>query len=135
MNPLYAQVAQRASHRCEYCQAPEAIFNFPFEVEHIVPPGLGGANEDSNLALSCRSCNVYKSDHLDASDPQAQAIVPLFHPRRQDWAEHFVVDRITGKMRGLTPSGRATIEQLGMNRPVQLAARKQWLRLKLYPPF
>ena len=37
MNPRYAPVAERAGHRCEYCRAPEAIFNFPFEVEHIVP--------------------------------------------------------------------------------------------------
>ncbi|MCC5618360.1 hypothetical protein LC605_25405 [Nostoc sp. CHAB 5836] len=37
MNRYYAAIAQRASHRCEYCQAPELIFNFPFEVEHIIP--------------------------------------------------------------------------------------------------
>ena len=37
MNPNYPFVAERACHRCEYCHAPEAIFNFPFEVEHIVP--------------------------------------------------------------------------------------------------
>jgi len=30
MNPHYARVAQRAGHRCEYCRAPEAVFNFPF---------------------------------------------------------------------------------------------------------
>jgi hypothetical protein len=35
MNPHYRVVAQRAGHRCEYCRAPEAVFNFPFEVEHI----------------------------------------------------------------------------------------------------
>jgi hypothetical protein len=34
MNPLYARVAARAGDRCEYCHAPEAVFNFPFEVEH-----------------------------------------------------------------------------------------------------
>ena len=37
MNPLYAPVAARAAHRCEYCRAPEVIFNFRFEVEHIIP--------------------------------------------------------------------------------------------------
>ena len=36
MSPRYALVAARAKHRCEYCHAPEAIFNFPFEVEHIL---------------------------------------------------------------------------------------------------
>ncbi len=36
MNPYYGMIAQRANHRCEYCQAPEVVFNFPFEVEHLV---------------------------------------------------------------------------------------------------
>jgi hypothetical protein len=52
MNPHYSRAAERAGHRCEYCQAPEAIFNFPFEVEHILPPGRGGTDDESNLALS-----------------------------------------------------------------------------------
>ena len=37
MNPHYPEVALRAGHRCEYCYAPEAVFNLPLEVEHIVP--------------------------------------------------------------------------------------------------
>jgi len=37
MNLHYAQVALRAGHQCEYCRAPEVVFNFPFEVEHIIP--------------------------------------------------------------------------------------------------
>jgi molybdenum cofactor biosynthesis enzyme MoaA len=28
MNPYYNLVADRANHRCEYCHAPELIFNF-----------------------------------------------------------------------------------------------------------
>ena len=64
MNPCYLMVAKRAAHHCEYCGAPEAVFNFPFEVEHVVPPGCGGTDDESNLALACRSCNVYKSDSL-----------------------------------------------------------------------
>jgi hypothetical protein len=35
MNPKYAFVALRAGHRCEYCHAPEVVFNSLFEVEHI----------------------------------------------------------------------------------------------------
>ena len=57
---LYPLVAERAQRRCEYCLAPESIFNSPFEVEHITPLALGGADEEWNLALSCRSCNASK---------------------------------------------------------------------------
>ncbi len=133
MNPHYARVAQRAAHRCEYCQAPEAVFNFPFEVEHIVPPGLGGTDEDFNLALSCRACNLYKANHLEALDPQTKVPAQLFDPRRQRWSDHFRFIEKSAIMEGLTPLGRATIEQLQMNRPPQVEARKQWTRLKLFP--
>lgn len=51
MNSAYSLVAERAAHRCEYCQAPEVIFNFAFEVEHIVPPSRGGAKVDGNLSV------------------------------------------------------------------------------------
>ncbi len=80
MNPLYPLVAQRAGHRCEYCRAPEAIFNFPFEVEHIVPTSRNGSDDESNRALACRSCNLYKSDQVDARDEVTQQVVGLFHP-------------------------------------------------------
>jgi hypothetical protein len=44
MNPSYHEIARRALHRCEYCHAPELVFNLPFEVEHIVPLSRNGAN-------------------------------------------------------------------------------------------
>ena len=131
MNPRYARVAERAAHRCEYCRAPEAIFNFPFEIEHIAPAVRGGRDEESNWALSCRACNLFKSDHVGAMDPLTGEVVPLFHPRNDRWEEHFFLDGSGGMLVGKTPAGRATIGCLQMNRPAQLAARQQWMRLKL----
>jgi len=87
MNPNYPLVAERAGHRCEYCHAPEAIFNVPFEVEHIVPLAKGGLDEESNWALACRACNLNKSDSVDGIDPVTQQRVRLFHPRRDDWVD------------------------------------------------
>jgi 5-methylcytosine-specific restriction endonuclease McrA len=63
MNPHYPGVARRAGHRCEYCRAPEGIFNFPFEVEHVCPIAHGGMNDEVNLALACRACNVFKAEY------------------------------------------------------------------------
>jgi len=134
MNPNYGRVAERAAHHCEYCRAPEAVFNFPFEVEHIIPPGGGGTDEESNLALSCRSCNIFKSDHVKAVDPDTRNEVFLFNPRRDLWAEHFRANP-DGVLTGVTPIGRATISLLQMNRHAQLAARRQWIRLRLFPGF
>jgi 5-methylcytosine-specific restriction endonuclease McrA len=125
-------VAERARHRCEYCGAPEAIFNFPLEVEHVIPPGQGGSQADDNLALACRSCNLHKSDYLDGPDGSTQAVVRLYHPRRDEWRAHFSVET-TGVIVGMTPAGRATVQRLRMNSPLQLAARQQWMRLGLFP--
>jgi hypothetical protein len=54
-------VAERAGHRCEYCGAPEAVFNFPFEVEHIIPPAQGGTDDASNRALACNTDSPQES--------------------------------------------------------------------------
>ena len=64
MNPHYTQVALRAGHRCEYCHAPEAVFNLPLEVEHIVPAARGGEDIAANWTLACRACNLYKATHV-----------------------------------------------------------------------
>jgi 5-methylcytosine-specific restriction endonuclease McrA len=65
MNPHYELVALRVGHRCEYCHAPEAVFNFPFEVEHIIPLVRDGADAAYNWALACRACNVRKGAHVE----------------------------------------------------------------------
>lgn len=133
MNPHYPLVAARAAHRCEYCRAPEVIFNCPFEVEHIIPPSRGGLDEEANWALSCRACNVRKSNHLDAVDPETATQVRLYNPRDDAWQEHFTVDHRSGTISGTTAVGRATVQRLGMNTPTQTSARLQWVRLGLFP--
>jgi hypothetical protein len=46
-----------------------------------------------------------------------------FHPRRQDWHDHFAL-RADGTIAGRTPEGRTTVELLDMNdeRRVQIRA-------------
>ncbi len=132
MNPHYTFVAVRAHHICEYCHAPEAVFNLPFEVEHIMPQSIGGETSESNLALSCRSCNLYKSDVVLAFDQETQKDVRLFNPRLDVWSEHFFVISETGNIEALTGIARATLRQLRINSSPQLAARKEWLKLGFF---
>jgi len=133
MNPHYPQVALRAGHRCEYCHAPEAVFNLPLEVEHIVPITRGGVDITTNRALACRSCNLYKATHVNGRDPDSDEVVRLFHPREDQWEDHFQVALESGKIVGRTPIGRATVIRLGINSAAQVAARQQWMRLGLFP--
>lgn len=133
MNPLYPVTAERADNRCEYCRAPELIFNDLFEVEHIVPVSQGGSDDTANLALACRSCNKYKAVFQSGTDPNTQANVRLFHPRQDAWSQHFRYDQETGEIQGRTPIGRATIARLQINRVAQIAARRLWVQLDLFP--
>lgn len=104
MSRRYPLVAQRAAHQCEYCRAPEAVFNMAFEVEHIIPPNLGGRDDESNWALSCRSCNVHKSDCIGVMDAGEEGVVRLFHPRLDRWSDHFSVEGTTGTIFGRAPA-------------------------------
>jgi hypothetical protein len=133
MNQQYPFVSQRAVHKCEYCRAPEAIFNFPFEVEHIIPVSEGGADDEANLALACRACNIHKSNFLTGIDEVTHLEVRLFNPRRDPWEDHFRINAETGAIQGLSPIGRASALRLQMNSSVQLAARLRWMQLGLFP--
>jgi HNH endonuclease len=133
MSSLYAEVAQRARHQCEYCHAPEVVFNFPFEVEHIEPVSSGGSDAPTNLALACRSCNLHKATQVNGIDPETRQGVRLFHPREDRWEAHFQVDPESAEIEGRTPIGRATVVCLDMNSVAQLLARSQWMRLGLFP--
>ena len=133
MNSHYIQVAQRAGHRCEYCRAPEVIFNFPFEVEHIIPLARDGADEEYNWALACRSCNLCKFTRVEGTDPKTNRKFRLFHPRKDQWTKHFIVNVETGAIEGATAIGRATVDCLRMNSEPQVVARQQWILLGLFP--
>jgi len=133
MNPLHPEVSERARQRCEYCHTPSRAFNFPFDVEHIMPHSIGGSDGIDNLALSCHSCNAFKSSRQRATDPETNAIVRLFHPRRDRWEDHFEPSSDALLLHGKTPIGRATISVLQINSAEQQLARAQWKRLKLFP--
>jgi HNH endonuclease len=133
VNAQYPAIAERATYRCEYCHAPESVFNFPFEVEHIHPQARGDSDDPHNLALSCHACNLFKSDFETGHDEESRVEVALFHPRRASWDRHFAVDTERGEIIGRTPTGRATIERLRMNRSRQVNARLRWIQLGVFP--
>lgn len=88
----------------------------PFVVEHILPRSVGGATILENLALACAGCNGHKATKVQGQDPLTGTIVPLFHPRRQIWIDHFRWSDDTTEAEGITPCGRATVAELKLNR-------------------
>lgn len=118
-------VRRRADNRCEYCRLPQHAVDLTFHVEHVTARQHGGSDDPDNLCLACDRCNLHKGPNLTAIDPVSGSIVPLFHPRRDDWAEHFELrgPRIVGK----TPVGRATALLMQMNSPRRRELRQRLL--------
>lgn len=92
-------------------------------VEHIVARQHGGRDDVDNLALACHRCNLRKGPNLTGVDPMSGEVVPLFHPRRDQWDEHFLLRGV--RIEGKTPVGRATVYVLSMNDARRLELRSQ----------
>jgi 5-methylcytosine-specific restriction endonuclease McrA len=124
---LVKAVHRRARYICEYCHLPQILREAVFHTDHVFPRAAGGPSEMDNLALACVTCSLRKAAKTHGRDPQSKELIPLFNPRQQRWSDHF---RWAGsKLIGLTPTGRATIMALGMNRPAVVAIRKVLIRL------
>lgn len=133
MHPKYSIVAARANRVCEYCNAPEIISNVAFEVDHTTPLSKGGSDEFENLALSCRICNLRKSDHTTAIDPLTQSTVALFNPRQHRWSDHFEKSRTSPYLIiSKTSIGHAAIVRLDLNSNLQVRAREFWVALGIF---
>lgn len=125
-------VIDRAANRCEYCQLAQTGQAATFHIDHIVPVAAGGGTSSDNLALACVACSLYKAARQAATDPETGNPELLFHPRLQQWSEHFHWEGV--RITGLTPTGRATVIALKMNRPAILAIRAEEVLLRRHPP-
>lgn len=119
---------------CAYCATTEANTGQPMTVDHILPHTLGGETAFENLCFACRRCNEFKGSITRAEDPLTGKAVALFHPRQQNWADHFEWDETGTLLIGSTAVGRATIVALNMNNPVIVDARRRWVSVGWHPP-
>lgn len=124
-------VHERADSCCEYCQTCQNVIGQAMHIEHIDP---NGGDKPDNLCLSCSSCNLSKAEAISALDLETHDLVSLFNPRQQRWVDHFAWIEEGTRLLGKTPTGRATIARLGMNRERVVTARKIWVRAGAHPP-
>ncbi len=128
------EIRFRARGICEYCRSQERFATQAFSLEHIVPLQSGGEGGEDNLALACQGCNNHKYTKTQAVDPATEDLVPLFHPRRDRWSDHFIWTSDFARVVGLTPSGRATVEALQLNRQGLVNLRRALARCREHPP-
>ena len=115
------EIRAACGNRCEYCQLAERPDEFRHVLDHIIARQHGGQTTRENLALCCGRCNQFKGPNIAGLDPESSALVPLFHPRRDVWHDHF---RWEGAVLvGTSPIGRATVSVLAINLPIRIAAR------------
>jgi hypothetical protein len=116
-------VRRRAEDRCEYCLLPQRHSRLIHHIEHVIARQHAGTDSADNLALSCHRCNLRKGPNIAGKDPESGQIVPLFHPRRDLWKQHFHLDGC--RILSPTPTGRATIAVLALNDARHLALRAE----------
>ena len=83
------KVAKRAKNCCEYCHSQMDYSPNNFSIEHIIPIVKNGTNELDNLALSCQSCNNKKYTKIEVLDEVSGETVNIYHPRIDNWTDHF----------------------------------------------
>ncbi|MBM3144831.1 MAG: HNH endonuclease [Chloroflexi bacterium] len=131
---LKQAVLERARSRCEYCKSQLRFATQSFSTEHIIPHHSGGETSFDNLALACQGCNNHKYTKTEALDPISDNIVPLYHPRQQPWHDHFAWNDNFTLVIGLTPTGRATIQALRLNREELVNLRRVLYAMGEHPP-
>ncbi len=127
-------VFQRANGCCEYCRSQVRFALQSFSVEHILPKSAGGDSDLENLALACQGCNNHKYTRTLARDPVSGATVRLHHPRREPWSAHFAWNEDFTLIIGLSPTGRATVEALQLNRAPVVNLRRLLYQAGEHPP-
>jgi 5-methylcytosine-specific restriction endonuclease McrA len=127
-------VEERAGACCEYCRSQLRFAMQSFSVEHIDPDRDEGGEALANLALSWQGCDNHKYTKTHGTDPVTGQQVPLFHPRRHRWADYFAWSEDCTLILGTTPTGRATVETLHLNRPGLVNLRRVLFAAGEHPP-
>ncbi len=128
----WSAVAQRAGYRCEYCQLPEAYTTLPFQLDHVIATKHEGSTDATNLAYACLHCNSFKGPNLSGRDHEQGRTVRLFHPREDDWDDHFEWEGPVLMPRTLI--GKVSIAVLRINLPDRVAVRAALIDEGVFPP-
>lgn len=75
----------------------------------------------------------HKYTATEGIDPVTEKRFPLYHPRNENWADHFAWDFHCVHIVGLTGTGRATVIRLNLNRVSLVNLRRLLSENGLHP--
>jgi hypothetical protein len=107
--------------RCVYSLLPQEHSPLTHHIEHITARQHGGGDDADNVSLACHRCNLRKVPNLAGVDPLTGEVANLFHPRRDKWAEHFMLQDT--RIIWISPVGRVTVHVLPMHDPRRMELR------------
>jgi hypothetical protein len=129
---LRSFVIERAQHSCEYCLIHQDDIEISHECDHIDAEKHGGKTIEENLCYCCAACNRSKGSDIASLDPLTGERVFLFHPRLDEWDDHFRI-LSTGRIETITMKGRATAYLLDFNIRERILHRRLLIELGRYP--
>jgi HNH endonuclease len=124
-------VAKRADYLCEYCLIHEEDTILGCAIDHIISIKHGGSSDLDNLAYCCVFCNRFKGSDIGSIIWENQEFVRFYHPRWDNWSEHFKLNDFL--IEPLTNIGSVTIKILGINDQQRLLERKLLRQKQKYP--
>ena len=127
---LRVKVAERAQFRCEYCHRLEEDSFIKYQIDHIISRKHGGSTTLENLAYCCPICNNNKGSDIATVLQNEDVLIRLFHPRKQNWLEHFEVSE--GLFIAKTEIAEATIKILDLNNINRILERLDLIKSNLF---
>jgi len=124
-------VIRRACNRCEYCLLSQEGQEATFHIDHVIPVAEGGQTVSENLALACVSCSLRKGARKFVRREDTGVMVSIYNPRTDEWNEHFKWKGFL--IEGISPTGTATVQALGLNRRLIVSIREEEYLLGRHP--
>ena len=124
-------VKERADQLCEYCLTAELDSFLGFDIDHIISEKHGGPTILDNLAFACVFCNQAKGSDIGSIYWESNEYVRLFHPRRDQWSDHFQF--VGRRIEALTPIGKVTARLLKFNGSTRIQEREILTSIGRFP--
>ena len=87
--PVRRRIAERQAWKCTnpdgQCLLPDQKLR-EYHVDHIIPPYMGGTEEDSNLQAMCPGCHQFKTSRERAEMASRQAVLGFVPETIEDLA-------------------------------------------------